>query len=593
MRRQGTRIDMWHHVLTWLRSAPITDEVDRRNAPVMQLLLLFYGVLLPANWGWRIASGEAISGATAIIFAVDMLIAALALVSIALIRYGRFRPAIMLFLAPQLISLEITFFMVGVMPQLIDPAPTMLTLAISGLVLGRTALWLVWGLLMAAFATGFVTNVRLAAEAGIPASRALRDLPAVLISYTLITIILDRTINALRDSLSVSNARGRELQREMAERERAQTQLIHAQKMEASGRLASGIAHDFNNILGVILGFSTERHRLDDPAPDPRHDASALAEALEGVEVAARRGAAISRKLLSFSRSDVTHAVIFDAGQAMSELRPMLHQLLGSDVRLRLTLDEAPLPVLFDQSQFELMLLSIAANARDAMPEGGDLEVRVGHSTGPGASVEITLADSGHGMSAAVQRHIFEPFFTTKPAGSGTGLGLAVAYGLVVAGGGEIDVESAPGQGTTFRVRLPLAADAAAVAVLDHGAASVRVLLVDDDDDLRTLLADTLRQGGCDVLAAASGQEAERLAATQPAPQVLVCDHRMPDTDGATLLRRLRERLPDMPAILISTYASDRDSQPLGAHVERLPKPFEPDQLLQRVRAVARRNAPG
>ena len=159
---------MFDRITRWLHDAPITDEVDRRNAPVMQLLLLFYGFLLPANWAWRIASGESMAGANTIICATDMLIAALALVSIALIRHGRFRPAVMLFLAPQLISLEITFSMVGVMPQLVDPAPTMLCLAISGLVLGRRALWVVWGLLMAAFATGFATNLRLATESGTP-----------------------------------------------------------------------------------------------------------------------------------------------------------------------------------------------------------------------------------------------------------------------------------------------------------------------------------------------------------------------------------------------------------------------------------------
>lgn len=445
---------MWTGVLNWLRNVPIVDAVDRRNAPTMQLLLLFYGLLLPANWAWRIASGE-ISRTSTIVFAVDMLIAALALVSIALIRRGRFRPAIILFLAPQLISLGITFFMVGVMSQVIDPAPTMLTLAISGLVMGRRALWIVWGLLMAAFATGFATDVRLAAEVGIPMGRALRDLPAVLISYTLITIILDRTINALRESLAESNARGRELQREMAERERAQAQLIHAQKLEVTGRLASGIAHDFNNILDVILGFSRQRHRIRDESTT-RAQADELDDTLAGVEIAAKRGTAITRKLLSFSRSGPLKPEIFDLRTAIDELQPMLRQLFPPTVRLQFDVSAAPLPIRMDRSELELMLLNIAANARDAMPDGGRFNVDA--ALAEDSHVQLTVADNGTGMDAHVLRHLFEPFFSTKSAADGTGLGLSVIEDLIRTAGGDIHVQSTVGAGSVFRIRLPLAA---------------------------------------------------------------------------------------------------------------------------------------
>jgi len=451
-RARDSQSTMLDRIIRWLREAPIADEIDRRNAPVMQLLLSFYGFLLPANWGWRIASGETMSRENMAIFAVDMLIAALALVSIALIRHGRFRPAVMLFLAPQLISLEITFFMVGVMPQLVDPAPTMLCLAIGGLVLGRRALWVVWGLLMAAFATGFATNLRLATESGTPLSQAVRNLPAVLISYTLVTIILDRSINALRESLAESKARGRELQREMAERERAQAQLIHAQKLEATGRLASGIAHDFNNILDVILGFSRQRHDVQDRA-DGRAGSIALAESLEGVEVAARRGTAITRKLLSFSRDDIPKPQTFDLCAALDELHPLLRQLFPSSVRLRVEGDAAPLLVRMDRSELELMLLNIAANARDAMPDGGEFAIVARREAD--ASVTIALEDNGLGMQPGVLEHIFEPFFSTKSAAEGTGLGLSVIRDLLNAAGGEIRVCSTPGAGSSFLIRLP------------------------------------------------------------------------------------------------------------------------------------------
>jgi signal transduction histidine kinase len=579
---------MWNSFIQWLRSAPLTDAVDRRNAPVMQLLLLFYALLLPANWAWRLASGGEINEARMFIFAMDMLVAALAAVSIALIRHGRFRPAIVLFLALQLISLEVVFFRVGVLSQLIDPAPTMLTLVISGLVLGRRALWIAFGLLMIVFATGFAVDVNQAINTGTPVSVALVNLPAVIISYSIITIILDRSIKALRESLAESNARGRELQREMTERERAQSHLIHAQKMEATGRLASGIAHDFNNVLGVILGYSTERHRLDDPDPDPRRDARAMAEALEGVEVAARRGAAISRKLLSFSRHDATRAETFDAAHAMSELQPMLHRLLGNHVRLQLILAEIPLPIRFDRSQFELVLLSIAANARDAMPDGGDFEIRVGPATTPATGVEIVLTDSGHGMSEAVRQHVFEPFFTTKPSSSGTGLGLAVAYNLIRNAGGEIDVDSAPGRGTTLRVHLPEPEDAPMESHADSG--GVRVLLVGDNEDLRALLVDILREGGCDVLAAGNDVEAGRLLATAPPPHVMICDNYTRKA-GGSLLQRLRTHLPDVPAILIPATVAGEDTGAPDDNAEFLPRPFQAEQLLQRVRAVTTRIA--
>ncbi|RYE72143.1 MAG: histidine kinase, partial [Oxalobacteraceae bacterium] len=248
---------MWQRFLHWLRSAPIVDPVDRRNAPVMQSLLLCYGVLLPINWAWRIiARGSLPTEGRMIILLMDVAVVALAWVSIAMIRRGRFKPAIMLFLAPQLISLAIVFYQFGTQPGVIDPAPTILPLVIGGLVLGRAALWAVFGLLMAVFAIGFATDIENAGGTAEAVRASLVNVPAVLISHLLITAVLDRTIQALRESLGESIAQSQALQREMAERERAQAKLIHSQKMEATGRLASGIAHDFNNILGIILGFA-------------------------------------------------------------------------------------------------------------------------------------------------------------------------------------------------------------------------------------------------------------------------------------------------------------------------------------------------
>jgi CheY-like chemotaxis protein len=348
------------------------------------------------------------------------------------------------------------------------------------------------------------------------------------------------------------------------------------------------VAHDFNNVLGIILGLTLARRRLDEPGVKSVDDAHALARVLEHIELAARRGAAVCRKLLNFSRRDITHAETFDSVEALSELEPLLRQLLPPNVQLSIDSAVNPLPIHFDRSEFELALLNLASNARDAMPDGGTCTISLAQEEA--ATVALCIQDTGVGMSEAVRSRIFEPFFTTKAVGSGTGLGLSVVYGLVRRAGGEISVGSVPGQGTRFRISLPIAMAPVTNVPLPLLETRPRVLLIDDDDDLRALLVSTLRSGGCEVSEAANGAEAERLAeAMQRPPHVLVCDHTMPDTDGATLLRKLREKLPHVPAILISAYLDTDGSSahPADPFNERLPKPFSPDTLLARVRAIA------
>lgn len=455
---------MWNRVLSWLRDAPIADEVDRRNAPVMQLLLLFYGIALPANWVWHLSSRPIPKGWT-IVLVLDLITASLALFSVFLIRRGKFRPAIKLFVGAQLASLTLAYHMLGAQAQLIDQVSVILVLVISGLVLGRRALWTAFCLLLVVFAIGFLTDANNSKQTEQWISNSLRNAPSLVLSYLIITVILDRTLTALRESLAESKGRQRELQREMAERERAQAQLIHAQKLEATGRLASGVAHDFNNILDVILGFSSQRHRLQE-LNDERERTDGLADALEGVEVAARRGTALSRKLLSFSRRDLLKLETFDLTAALAELQPMLRQLFPPGVRVEFSAGDAPLPVRMDRSELELMVLNIAANARDAMPDGGRFAVTISHADG---YAQIAMADDGEGMDETVKRQIFEPFFTTKSAADGTGLGLSVIRDLVAAMGGEIGVDSEVGKGSTFYLRLPLAIETAVPPPLKKG----------------------------------------------------------------------------------------------------------------------------
>lgn len=443
---------LWGSLAHWLRSAPVADAVDRRNAPAMQLLLMFYGTALPANWAWHLSS-RPIPPGWAIVLLLDFATAALALLCVGLIRRGHFRPAITLFLGALLFSLALAFHKLGAQAQLIDQTAVILCLVISGLVLGRRALWTVFALLLAVFAFGFATDAQNIARGPQWVSNALRNAPSLVISYLIITAILDRAVTALRESLHDANARGRELQEEMARRERAQNQLIHAQKMEASGRLASGVAHDFNNVLGVIRGFAAQRHRALDLA-DPLARSASLEAALEGVEEAAERGTAVTRKLLGFSRNDRLRIETFDVRDAIDGMRPMLRQLFPASIRLELATSGEALPVHLDRSEFELMILNIAANARDAMPEGGRFLISAARQDD---LVRIDLGDSGQGMSAQVRAHVFEPFFSTKPSSTGTGLGLSIVHDLVNAVGGDIEVDSAPGQGTTFTIRLPWA----------------------------------------------------------------------------------------------------------------------------------------
>jgi len=431
----------------------VGDVVDRRNAPVMQLLLMFYGVALPSAWAWHLSSRPIPTG-WGIVLALDLTTSTLALACVWMIRRGRFRPAMKVFLSALLTSLALAHYKLGTQSQLIDQSSVILVLVISGLVLGRRALWTVYALLMIVFGIGFTVDAHGAHDAQW-VRNALSNAPTLMVSYAIITLVLDRTITALRESLDESLARGAELQQEMMRRERVQSQLLHSQKLEASGRLASGVAHDFNNLLSVVQGFAAQRHRLLDL--DDRERLAAMDDALEGIEEAAARGLVLTRKLLGFARNDVLKIETFDAAQALSDLSPMLRQLFDSGVRVEMTASGDVLPVTLDRNEFELMVLNIAANARDAMTAGGVFRVEAMHA---GAQACIMLTDSGHGMDADTLARVFEPFFSTKPAAEGTGLGLSVVHDLARAVGGDIRVDSRIGEGSVFTIHLPLASTA-------------------------------------------------------------------------------------------------------------------------------------
>jgi signal transduction histidine kinase len=593
---------MLHRLRAWFQRIPIDDPVDRRNGVFMQWMLLFEGLRMPLNklylllFNWKYLEvtlyDVARTGpkvAIAIDLATDLAMALAAWIGIWLIRRGRFRPAVSLYVGVVLTSAGLAYGAFGYHENFVD-LTLVVVLALSGLMLGRRALWTTYFVLMLVFAIGVIPpQIFHDARLWRVAVETYVTVPGrALMSYLLIAIVIDRSINALRESLDESNAHRRELKREIAERERTREQLLHAQKMDAVGKLASGIAHDMNNVLGIILGFAMERDRLDPDFPDP--DAQAMADALEGVELAARRGAAVCSKLLNFSRHDVTNTEIFDAGVALRDIQPLLRQLMPSSVHLAIERSDRALPIRFDRSQFELALLNLASNARDAMPDGGHCTIAIAAHE---ASVVLSIRDSGTGIAQELRHRIFEPFFTTKPVDRGTGLGLSVVYSLVHRAGGDISVHNASGGGTVFLIQLPMADTIAAVPLPEPVPADgIRVWLIDDDDHLRGVLAAALRKAGCHVSEAASGAQTERLIEHmwQP-PHVLVCDYRMADIDGASLLRRLRKTLHTVPAILISAFLESDGSAagPGDVHCERLPKPFLPAVLLARVVAAAHR----
>ncbi|GAA5127006.1 hybrid sensor histidine kinase/response regulator [Alloalcanivorax gelatiniphagus] len=558
----------------WLARVPV-GEGEQRGARALQTLLLLIGVLVPLFWGLRLGIGQAPRGIEWTCLVAHTGMAVLAGISFVCVRLGRFRLGGALFLAGCLVLIPVIYALNGLRgPGPLQVIPV-LPLALAGLLFGRRALWatlaFTWGCVLLGAALERIGGT----GAGVIWEVAI----GLMTGFLVVAVVLDSTLAGLQAHLLEVEERHRELEQarrslkaEKEEREHTMDQLVHVQKVKAIGQLAGGVAHDFNNILGVILGYAQWRDRHAGMEP--------LREALAGVEAAARRGAAISRKLLNFSRQDVAHPEVFDLCEALGGLESMLRQLFDPRVRIELALPATNLPVRADRGQLELAVLNVASNARDAMPEGGRfrLAVEAVRDERGRSLVEILLSDTGEGMEEDVRRRIFEPFFTTKSQSSGTGLGLAVVGKVIHEAGGEILVDSTPGAGSCFRLRLP-----APVALSDG--ASPRVLLVDDDDELRSMLARTLERGGCRVLGARDGREAWRVIVRGGVPDVLVTDYRMPGLDGLALIRRLRPLYPDLAMVLISDYLPEAAelARDLPPDVERLPKPISPDLLMQYV----------
>lgn len=377
---------------------------------------------------------------------------------------------------------------------------------------------------------------------------------------------------------------------------KVEEQLLQSQKLEAVGRLAGGVAHDFNNILTVIIGYSDillERPDLDDDA----------LKALRAVAGAADRASALTAQLLGFSRQTILAPQVVNLNNMVGELGGMLSRLIGEDVAYTTVLDPGLDRTLVDPGQLGQVVMNLAVNARDAMPQGGKLtvETRNVHITGdpalpdrkPGPYVMIAVTDTGTGIAPEVRARMFDPFFTTKGVGKGTGLGLSMVLGIVEQSGGFVTVYSEPDHGTTFKVFLPAVQDELAPRRAPRAtgslAGSETILLVEDEADVRDLARRSLERQGYTVLAANDGQHAlQRLADTGIRIDAVLTDVVMPNMSGPDLMAALRHTMPDLPVLFMSGYTDDVVVRHglLDAGASFIQKPFTTNELAQRLRAV-------
>jgi PAS domain S-box-containing protein len=383
--------------------------------------------------------------------------------------------------------------------------------------------------------------------------------------------------------------------RDVSDRRALEAELRHAHKMEAVGRLAGGVAHDFNNLLTAILGYNELLLHQLQPGDPRREDAVELGRA-------ATRAADLTQRLLAFGRRQMLEPRVFALNDLIRGLERLLRRLIGAPVTIEFDLAPNLWRVDADPGQMEQVLINLAMNARDAMPDGGVLRISTGNETlsdaqaqkldlRAGDYVTLVVTDTGIGIGEDVRPHLFEPFFTTKPLGTGTGLGLPTVYGIVQQSGGAVEVESEPGRGTTLRIFLPRThqplpevGPSTVEAVVPRGRATI--LLVEDEPAVRRLLATGLRGHGYTVLEASQPLEALALFEAQDhAIGVLMSDVMMPHMTGTALAHKLRAQRPDLPVVLMSGYAMDvfdRDPPPEGALL--LQKPFTADAA---ARAIA------
>lgn len=410
---------------------------------------------------------------------------------------------------------------------------------------------------------------------------------------------------AVRDVTERLDARAeREELRELAEKEQRERRQQQAERLESLGQLAGGVAHDFNNLLGAILNFASFVESDLAALDVPEDETAVLRSDVAQIRRAAERGAELTRQLLAFGRRDLARAEAVDLDELVERVRSLLRRTMGEHIEVDVERSPVQPVVMVDPGQLEQVLVNLAVNARDAMPEGGRLLLRTevldaelsgldlrdsvsgSLATGnPPGSVRLSVIDEGTGMTPDVIERAFEPFFTTKPAGAGTGLGLATVDGIVRAFGGTVELSSEPGSGTTVTVELPLAAVPAAGSEGSGGGPGASgtgtILVVEDEEALREVTTRVLERAGYHVLVAANGDEALELAADAVRIDLLLTDVVMPRMSGPEVARRLARQHPDLTVLYMSGHARDQLAPRgvLDPDVRLLSKPFTPEEL--------------
>ncbi|MCC6153796.1 MAG: PAS domain S-box protein [Candidatus Hydrogenedentes bacterium] len=388
------------------------------------------------------------------------------------------------------------------------------------------------------------------------------------------------------------------VQTDSTARKQLEDQLRQSQKMDAIGKLAGGVAHDFNNLLTIISGYS---NLVLDTSTLSDSDREAVTE----IRTASDRAASLTRQLLAFSRQTILQPVVLDLNVEIAETSKMLQRLIGEDIELRLTLDPAIAPVKFDPGQLNQVLINLAANARDAMPKGGQLTIQTASATlseeyaathldsASGSLVMLAVSDTGCGMTPEVQARVFEPFFTTKQPGKGTGLGLSTVFGIVKQSGGFVHVYSEINRGTTLKIYLPAVEQETKELERSEAALNLNgtetVLIVEDEAGVRGLASRALISRGYRVMVARDGLDALRITGTLVGPlHLVVTDVVMPNLGGPAMAVQLRARFPAVKVLFTSGYTDDAVIRHglLNANVPFLQKPYSPLALATRVRQL-------
>ena len=384
--------------------------------------------------------------------------------------------------------------------------------------------------------------------------------------------------------------------RDLTERNRFESELRQAQKMEAVGRLATGIAHDFNNLITVLLGYSDEL--IEEAPPD-----STLRAAAVEVRRAADRASGLTQQLLAFSRRQASVAHSVDLNQVIAHMEDLIRRLIGPEIRLQFKLQPELSSISADAQQIGQVLMNLVVNARDAMPQGGTLSIETANvelgaehvDLIPGPHIALSVSDSGLGMTAEVRDRLFEPFFTTKEKGQGTGLGLSMVHAIVRQSGGHVHVDSAPGKGTTFKVYFPRQPDLSAApmpSLTTPARATVKgagiVLLAEDDRSVRRLVVTELTRRGFTVLEAEDGASAlELFNKEKNRVDILVTDVVMPRMNGADLAKAAERLRPGLKILFISGHPERAGAglDPTGV-TNLLMKPFTADTLAARIKEM-------